>query len=73
VAERTAKHARHKDRSAPATHASRATAFAPIDHGDAKVRVILPAPFDRDAAQEPLDLSAAAQAPTDAKTETAKD
>ncbi|MGE0753146.1 MAG: DUF2865 domain-containing protein [Variibacter sp.] len=75
AAGRTAKHARQKDRAAPpAKHANPATAFAPIDRGDAKVRVILPAPFDRDEAQQPLDLSAAAQAPADTKgAGTAKD
>jgi hypothetical protein len=63
AAERAGKHARQKNRAAqPAKHANPATAFAPAEHSDTKMRVILPAPFDRDAAQPPLDLSAAAQA-----------
>ncbi|MBN8958176.1 MAG: DUF2865 domain-containing protein [Rhizobiales bacterium] len=67
-AQRAAKTARERARKPPT--AASLQAYAPVTTGgDPKMRVILPAPFDRDAAaQPPLDLSAAAQAPADAPT-----
>ncbi len=46
----------------PAPAAAPLQAYAPAATGDPKMRIILPAPFDRDAAAPPLDLQAAAQA-----------
>jgi hypothetical protein len=46
----------------PVPSAAPLQAYAPVPTGDSKMRVILPAPFDRDAEAQPLDLQAAAQA-----------
>jgi hypothetical protein len=60
MAQRTAKTARERAHKPPA--AAPLQAYAPVTTGDPKMRVILPAPFDRDAETQPLDLQAAAQA-----------
>jgi hypothetical protein len=58
-AQRAAKTARERARKPPT--AAPVQAYAPVTTGAPKMRVILPAPFDRDAAAQPLDLQAAAQ------------
>jgi hypothetical protein len=70
VAQRAARTARERAHKPPT--AAPLQAYAPVTAGDPKMRVILPAPFDRDAEAQPLDLQTAAQA-SSASSEPRKD
>lgn len=64
VAERAAKTARQRARKPEpkAIEPLPAQAYAPVETGEPKMRIILPAPFEREVTTEPLDLQSAAQA-----------